>query len=78
MTPAKQAFSSGIAVWDRKEDLAELVRRSDLALYAARAAGGGCTEVAPPILEPLPEITFRRAHNAEREDGEPGERAAAG
>ena len=40
-TPPQEAFSSGIAVWDRKEDLAELLRRSDLALYAAKDAGGG-------------------------------------
>jgi hypothetical protein len=42
-------------VWDRSEDLAELLRRSDLALYAAKDAGGGRTEVAPHNLEPLPE-----------------------
>jgi diguanylate cyclase (GGDEF)-like protein len=47
-TPAREAFSSGIAVWDRTEDLAELLRRSDLALYAAKAAGRGRTMVAPP------------------------------
>jgi diguanylate cyclase (GGDEF)-like protein len=77
-TPKREAFSSGIAVWDRKEDLAELMRRSDLALYAAKDAGGGCTEVAPPILEPLPEITFRWSHDAGDEDGEADEHAAAG
>ena len=54
-TPEREAFSSGIAVWDRKEDLAELLRRSDLALYAAKEAGGGQTSVAPPHLQPLPE-----------------------
>ena len=57
-TPAVEGFSSGIAVWDRKEDLAELLRRSDLALYAAKDAGGGRTEVAPPHLEPLPQQLF--------------------
>lgn len=67
-TPKREAFSSGIAVWDRKEDLAELLRRSDLALYAAKDAGGSRTEVAPPILEPLPEIKFRWSHDAEDED----------
>jgi diguanylate cyclase (GGDEF)-like protein len=54
-TPAREAFSAGIAVWDRKEDLTELLRRSDLALYAAKDGGGGRTEVAPPQLESLPE-----------------------
>jgi diguanylate cyclase (GGDEF)-like protein len=53
-TPTREAFSSGIAVWDRKEDLSSLLRRSDLALYAAKEGGGGRTEVAPPQLEPLP------------------------
>ena len=76
-TPEREAFSSGVAVWDRKEDLPELLRRSDLALYAAKGAGGGCTEVAPPILEPLPEITFRWAHDAE-DDEQLDEQSAAG
>jgi diguanylate cyclase (GGDEF)-like protein len=73
-TPLQEAFSSGIAVWDRKEDLTELLRRSDLALYAAKEAGRGRTEVAPPLLEPLPTPPFgvRRAP----EDGERGERIA--
>jgi diguanylate cyclase (GGDEF)-like protein len=62
-TPAQEAFSAGIAVWDRKEDLAELLRRSDLALYAAKDAGGGRTEVAPPLLEPLPEPPFGVRHD---------------
>jgi diguanylate cyclase (GGDEF)-like protein len=53
-TPPREAFSSGIAVWDRREDLVSLLRRSDLALYAAKEAGGGRTEVAPTQLEPVP------------------------
>jgi diguanylate cyclase (GGDEF)-like protein len=57
-TPLQEGFSAGIAVWDRKEDLAEILRRSDLALYAAKEAGGGRTEVAPPQLEPLPQPPF--------------------
>jgi diguanylate cyclase (GGDEF)-like protein len=76
-TPEREAFSSGIAVWDRKEDLPELLRRSDLALYAAKAAGGSRTEVAPPILEPLPEIRFRWSHDTE-DDEQLGEQTAAG
>jgi diguanylate cyclase (GGDEF)-like protein len=76
-TPEREAFSSGIAVWDRKEDLSELLRRSDLALYEAKAAGGGCTSVAPPILEPLPDIKFRWSHNVE-DDEQLDEQSAAG
>lgn len=53
-TPASESFSAGVAVWDRREELAELLRRSDLALYAAKDTGGGCTSVAPTQLEPLP------------------------
>jgi hypothetical protein len=34
--------------------LSHLLRRSDLALYAAKGQGGSCTAVAPPQLEPLP------------------------
>jgi diguanylate cyclase (GGDEF)-like protein len=69
-TPAREAFSAGVAVWDRKEDLTELLRRSDLALYAAKDGGGGRTEVAPPQLEPLP------APDVDESDGD--DRAVAG
>jgi diguanylate cyclase (GGDEF)-like protein len=69
-TPPQENFSSGIAVWDRKEDLAELLRRSDLALYAAKDAGGGRTEVAPPILEPLPEQSFTIRTGLREDDDE--------
>jgi diguanylate cyclase (GGDEF)-like protein len=75
-TPVQEGFSSGIAVWDRKEDLAELLRRSDLALYAAKDAGGGRTEVAPPHLEPLPEQWFTIRTGLRAED-ELDERAAS-
>jgi diguanylate cyclase (GGDEF)-like protein len=68
-TPAREAFSSGVAVWDRKEDLSSLLHRSDLALYAAKEAGGCCTEVAPTQLEPVPA--------PERDDDDLDERAAA-
>ena len=68
-TPSREAFSSGVAVWDRKEDLSSLLHRSDLALYAAKEAGGCCTEVAPTQLEPVP--------GPERDDDDLDERAAA-
>jgi diguanylate cyclase (GGDEF)-like protein len=57
-TPESEGFSAGIAVWDRKEELPELLRRSDLALYAAKDSGGGCTSVATHQLEtvPAPEV----------------------
>jgi diguanylate cyclase len=72
-TPTREAFSSGIAVWDRKEDLTELLRRSDLALYEAKAAGGGRTEIAPPRLEPLPDpaITYRFRSEDDEDHDEP-------
>lgn len=70
-TPDPESFSAGVAVWDRKEDLASLLHRSDLALYAAKESGGGCTEVAPTQLEPLP------APERDDED-EFDQRAAAG
>jgi diguanylate cyclase (GGDEF)-like protein len=77
-TPVQEGFSSGIAVWDRKEDLAELLRRSDLALYAAKDAGGGRTEVAPPHLEPLPDQLFTiRTGNVDDDDEQLDERAAS-
>lgn len=69
-TPTREAFSAGVAVWDRKEDLSSLLHRSDVALYAAKEAGGGRTEVAPTTLEPLPAFDLR--------DDEEDERLAAG
>ncbi len=53
-TPALEGFSAGIAVWNRKEEIPDLLRRSDLALYAAKGNGRGCTSVAPPQFQPLP------------------------
>src|ERR1700733_418034 len=54
-TPESEGFSAGIAVWDRKEELPELLRRSDLALYVAKDSGGGSTSVATHQLEPVPD-----------------------
>src|SRR5205085_11991740 len=48
--PARVSFSAGAAEWDRHEDLQELLRRADLALYAAKANGGSGTETAPAPL----------------------------
>jgi diguanylate cyclase (GGDEF)-like protein len=36
-TPAHGSFSAGVATWDRSEDLGQLLRRSDIALYEAKA-----------------------------------------
>ena len=52
-TPSEAGFSVGVAIWDRTEDLYELINRSDQALYAAKAAGGGHTEVAPQPIAPV-------------------------
>jgi diguanylate cyclase (GGDEF)-like protein len=48
LTPADGAFSAGVAVWDRGEDLTSLLDRADQALYAAKSVGGGTTDVAAP------------------------------
>ena len=45
--PFDQTCSVGIAVWDRDEAGYELVHRSDQAMYAVKAAGGGDVGVAP-------------------------------
>ncbi|HTP22037.1 MAG TPA: GGDEF domain-containing protein [Solirubrobacteraceae bacterium] len=70
-TPEAEAFSAGVAVWDRREELPHLLRRSDLALYAAKGQGGGVTAVATPQLEPLPAL------DDDDDDFEFGERARA-
>jgi diguanylate cyclase (GGDEF)-like protein len=51
--PARLSFSAGAAAWDRQEELHELLRRADLALYAAKAKGGAATEIAPAPLAHL-------------------------
>jgi diguanylate cyclase (GGDEF)-like protein len=38
-TPRGQTFSAGLAEWDGKESADELVRRADVSLYQAKAAG---------------------------------------
>jgi diguanylate cyclase (GGDEF)-like protein len=47
ITPARASFSAGIATWAHDEQLDDLLRRADLALYAAKAGGGNRTEHAP-------------------------------
>jgi diguanylate cyclase (GGDEF)-like protein len=53
-TPPQEAISVGVAMWDRTEAVEELLRRADLALYAAKARGGGMTEIAPSPIAQLP------------------------
>jgi diguanylate cyclase (GGDEF)-like protein len=55
VTPSIGSFSAGIASWNAKEDLDGLIRRSDIALYAAKADGGSKVEVAPRALEDAPQ-----------------------
>jgi diguanylate cyclase (GGDEF)-like protein len=55
VTPSIGSFSAGIASWNAKEDLDGLIRRADIALYAAKADGGGKVEVAPQALEDTPQ-----------------------
>jgi diguanylate cyclase (GGDEF)-like protein len=52
MTPDLGSFSAGVAAWDAREPLDELLRRADLALYSAKTGGGNRLEIAPPTLEP--------------------------
>jgi diguanylate cyclase (GGDEF)-like protein len=52
VTPKLEAFSAGVAIWDRAEDIDELVKRCDLAQYEAKRAGGATVRAAPgPISE---------------------------
>jgi diguanylate cyclase (GGDEF)-like protein len=50
ITPEPVTFSAGIATWENHERLEDLLRRADLALYAAKAAGGDRAEMAPSPL----------------------------
>jgi PleD family two-component response regulator len=48
VTPPQGAFSAGVATWNAPdEQLGALLRRADLALYAAKTKGGARTEIAP-------------------------------
>ncbi len=53
VTPPQGAFSAGLATWSGEADqLGDLLRRADVALYAAKTNGGGRTEIAPQELDP--------------------------
>lgn len=55
--PAEAVFSAGVAIWDRKEGLEELLRRCDQALYGAKEAGDGRTVVSNTgALEAVPDL----------------------
>jgi diguanylate cyclase (GGDEF)-like protein len=56
-TPEVGGFSAGVAAWDGKESLDELLRRADVALYTAKTDGGRRVEIAPPTLEPTEAFT---------------------
>jgi diguanylate cyclase (GGDEF)-like protein len=52
-TPPQGAFSAGVATWNGgTEQLADLLRRADVALYAAKTSGGATTEIAPQTFDP--------------------------
>lgn len=48
--PRRGSLSVGIAVWDPSEQLSDLLRRTDLALYEAKRVGAGRVGVAPAPL----------------------------
>jgi diguanylate cyclase (GGDEF)-like protein len=60
-TPSIGHFSAGVAVWNRSEDLDGLVRRCDVALYAAKANPGDETEVAVLTPSSPPTVTLAAA-----------------
>ena len=47
-TPLRQTCSAGLVSWDGNEDATSLVRRADVALYEAKAAGRNRTVTALP------------------------------
>lgn len=47
-------FSAGAAAWDFEADAAELIRRADAALYAAKRAGKGQVERWSPEIDAAP------------------------
>jgi diguanylate cyclase (GGDEF)-like protein len=65
MTPELGRFSAGVAAWDGKQPLDELLRRADVALYTVKTDGGSRVEFAAPTLEPSD--AFPEAEPAEPE-----------
>jgi diguanylate cyclase (GGDEF)-like protein len=53
VTPPLGGFSAGVVAWKQGEDLHETLRRADVALGAAKVAGGGQVEIGPATLDPL-------------------------
>jgi diguanylate cyclase (GGDEF)-like protein len=51
LVPEGQTCSAGVAEWNRREPPEALVRRADLALYLAKAAGRDRTEVDADVAE---------------------------
>ncbi|MBG0831010.1 GGDEF domain-containing protein [Planomonospora sp. ID67723] len=51
VTPQRQTFSAGLALWDGRETPLELLRRADTALYAAKEAGRDRVMRAAPAEE---------------------------
>ncbi len=57
--PKQVTLSIGVAVFEPEttdEGLEDLLRRADLALYQAKAAGRNCVVMAPPISMPSPAL----------------------
>jgi GGDEF domain-containing protein len=52
MTPELGCFSAGVASWDGTQELDELLRRADVALYTAKTHNGSSVAIAPRTLEP--------------------------
>jgi diguanylate cyclase (GGDEF)-like protein len=60
VTPTQGAFSAGVAVWNGgAEELDELLRRADLALYEAKTDPEGTIKVAAQTLDPRVEQPSR-------------------
>jgi diguanylate cyclase (GGDEF)-like protein len=53
-TPDDAGFSAGFAAWDGTETLSELLRRADIALYAAKISDSGDVEIAPRRIDATP------------------------
>lgn len=59
--PAGYGFSAGVARWDRQEDPTSTVVRSDVALYAAKVAGGNRALLSSELEQPPPRVVPRTA-----------------